>query len=303
MARSIPPLNPLHVFEVAARLGSFTKAAEELNVTQSAVSRQIGTLEVYLDVRLFHRDRAGVSLTRAGRDYFSDIETAFATIAVSTNRLLMKDGARNLHVSVYPTFAVKWLGTRLDDFRAEYPSIQLRITATVKEPDYVGQGVDIAVRLLPDEEAESHFIRLFADELQPVCSPRLLDKLGKRPVQIKDILQFQLLHSRYRRNDWRDWLEFKGQSEVVGTGIEFPSSVLTYQAAIEGLGVAIGQPQLLEQEFRKKKLIPLFDPPLARTLSYYVVWPRNVEPNFRTRAFIFWLQRQLGFNNELPTED
>src|SRR3546814_7554285 len=121
MARSIPPLNPLRVFDVAARLGSFTKAAEELNVTQSAVSRQISTLEDYLDVRLFHRDRAGVSLTRAGRDYFADIETAFATIAVSTNRLMMKDGAQNLNISVYPTFAVKWL--RSEEHTSELQSL------------------------------------------------------------------------------------------------------------------------------------------------------------------------------------
>jgi LysR family glycine cleavage system transcriptional activator len=292
VTRSVPPLNPLHVFEVAARLGNFTKAAGELGITQSAVSRQIGTLEDYLNVRLFERARAGVSLTKAGKEYFRDIQAAFATIVASTGRLRGKDGPQTLHVSVYPTFAMKWLAPRIDDFNADYPLIQLRVTATVRELDFVSKGIDLAIRLLPDSDAEPRFIKLFSDMIQPVCSPGLLDEAGRQINSVEALGKFRLLHSRYRRSDWRDWFAAMGVTEFAERGIEFSSSVLTYQAAMEGMGVAMGQTLLLEQEFKSGKLIPLFDPPLERPMSYYVTWSKHVEPNYRARAFIHWLQRQ-----------
>ena len=299
MPRSIPPLNPLHVFEVAARLGNFTKAAEELRVTQSAVSRQISTLEGYLNVRLFNRGRAGVSLTRTGREYFHDIQAAFATIVASTGKLMGKVGPQTLHVSAYPTFAMKWLGPRIECFNADYPLIQLRVTAAVRTLDFAGEGIDLAIQLLQDSDAQPWFIKLFPDMIQPVCSPRLLDK----PLDsIKALGTFRLLHSRYRRSDWRDWLATMNVPEFADRGIEFPSSVLTYQAAIEGMGVAMGQTRLLEQELKTGKLVALFDPPLERHMSYYVVWPRYMEPNYRARAFIYWLQRQCGLGDDITSD-
>jgi len=302
VSRSVPPLNPLHVFEVAARFGNFTRAAEELSVTQSAVSRQIGTLEDYLNVRLFNRDRAGVSLTKAGKEYFRDIEVAFATIAMSTSRLMGKGGPQALHVSVYPTFAVKWLGPRIKDFNAAYPLVQLRVTATVRDLDFVGEGIDLAIRLLPDSEAEPRFIKLFSDMIQPVCSPKLLEEVGAPLNSVKALGKFRLLHSRYRRSDWRDWLTAMNVTEFADRSIEFPSSVLTYQAAVEGMGIAMGQTRLLEQEFKTGKRVSLFDPPLERPMSYYVVWPKRMEPNYRARAFIYWLQRQLGFGDDATSD-
>lgn len=300
MSRKIPPLNPLHVFEVAARLGNFTKAAEELNVTQSAVSRQIGTLEDYLKIRLFHRDRAGVSLTKAGKSYFLEIESAFSAIASSTSRVLMKGGAQQLHVSVYPTFAVKWLIPRMERFNADYPLIDVRVTASVRPVDFTGENIDLSIQLLSHADAEPHNIRLFSDVIQPVCSPALLGDRTHPLETVDDLTKFRLLHSRYRRHDWRDWLVNVGCDDIADRGIEFPSSVLTYQAAAEGLGVAMGQTRLLEQDIQAGKLVPLFGRPLERPMSYYAVWPKNSEPNYKARAFIYWLERQIGIRNDDP---
>lgn len=294
VSRSIPPLNPLHVFEVAARLGNFTKAAEELNVTQSAVSRQIGTLENFLKVRLFHRGRTGVSLTKIGKSYFREIEAAFSAIASSTAQVLKSGAAQQLHVCVYPTFAVKWLVPRMEDFNSRYPVIEVRVTTNVHEVDFVGENVDLAIRLLPDSDAEPRYIKLFTDVIQPVCSPALLESGRHCPVSIEALGRFRLLHSRYRRADWRDWLSAMGVEDIADRGIEFPSSVLTYQAAVEGLGVAMGQIRLLEHDLGSGRLVPLFDRQLERPMSYYVVWPKNTEPNYKARAFIHWLQRQAG---------
>ncbi len=292
MAQTIPPLNPLHVFEVAARLGSFTKAAEELNVTQSAVSRQIGTLEDYLKVRLFRRDRAGVSLTKAGRSYFVEIEPAFAAIASSTLRMRSNGGASQLHVYVYPTFAVKWLGRRLERFHARYPGIDVRVTTGLDPVDFTGKNIDLAIRLLKNAEAEPENLKLFPDLIQPVCSPGLLHERENSPSTVEDLRKFRLLFSRYRRDDWHDWLVSMGESEISSRGIEFPSSLLTYQAAAEGLGIAMGQLNLLQADLRDGKLVTLFDRPLERALSYFVVWPRNAEPNYMGRAFIGWLVQE-----------
>lgn len=303
MARTIPPLNPLHVFEVAARLGSFTKAAEELNVTQSAVSRQIGTLEDYLKIRLFNRDRAGVSLTRAGRSYFLEIEPAFAAIASSTARVRSRGGGKQLHVYVYPTFAVKWLVPRMDRFNEAYPGIDVRVTTGLDPVDFAGKSIDLAIRLLRDTEAEAHNIRLFADVIQPVCSAALLRDAAQPLRSIEDLRRFRLLFSRYRRDDWHDWLLSVGENEITTRGIEFPSSVLTYQAAAEGLGVAMGQLRLLEQDIADGKLVKLFDRPLERPMSYFAVWPRNAEPNHMARAFIGWLEREArGESADTETE-
>ncbi len=303
MARTIPPLNPLHVFEVAARLGSFTKAAEELNVTQSAVSRQIGTLEDYLKIRLFNRDRAGVSLTRAGRSYFLEIEPAFAAIASSTGRVRSRGGGKQLHVYVYPTFAVKWLVPRMDRFNEAYPGIDVRVTTGLDPVDFAGKNIDVAIRLLRDADAEPHNIRLFADVIQPVCSAALLRDAAQPLRSIEDLRKFRLLFSRYRRDDWHDWLLSVGENEITTRGIEFPSSVLTYQAAAEGLGVAMGQLRLLEQDIADGKLVKLFDRTLERPMSYFVVWPRNAEPNHMARAFIGWLEREAqGESADTETE-
>jgi LysR family glycine cleavage system transcriptional activator len=290
VARAIPPLNPLHVFEVAARLGNFTKAAAELRVTQSAVSRQIATLEDYLNVCLFNRDRSGVSLTRAGKRYYLEIGPAFAAIASSTSRLLVGEGAQALHLSVYPTFAVKWLIPRISNFNSDYPRIDVRVTTGVGPVAFASENIDLAIQLMADEKAVENSIRLFSDVIQPVCSPALLREGVIKTIQ--DLPRYRLLHSHYRRTDWHDWLLSVGSDAMTDRGIEFPSSVLTYQAASEGLGIAMGQIPLIEQDIQTGKLVPLFGRPLKRAMSYYAVWPKTREPNHKARAFLSWLERQ-----------
>jgi LysR family glycine cleavage system transcriptional activator len=293
MSKAIPPLNPLHVFEVAARTGSFTAAADELNVTQSAVSRQIATLEGYLGLRLFERGRGGANLTDCGQAYRQQIAPAFALISTATQQLVAQERTEPLRVRVYTTFAAKWLISRLPTFRAAYPKINLRLDNVVAPVDFSKDRLDAAIALGNGDWPHAHAELLVKDIIQPVCSPRLL-KRRTEGEKLDHLAQYQLLHSRYRRNDWPDWLGSVGRGDLMNDGMTFTSSVLTYQAAIEGVGIAIGQVRLLAHDFASGALVPIFGPPLDRGLGHYVVWPSDRPVHQKLRAFLNWLRREAA---------
>lgn len=294
MARSVPPLNPLHVFEVASRVGSFTKAAEMLSVSPSAVSRQIAALETFLDVRLFHRARDGNSLTEIGEEYYRGIAPAFETISSATDRVKRAQDNTPINVRVPSTFAVRFLIPRLSEFRADHPNINVRIITGFGPVDFVREDVDISVQVGSGDWPGTEFKRLFANWVQPMGSPQLFK--GAPPIQSIDELRgFRLLISKNRRSDWMDWVTAAGrpdfpldQSEI----IEFPNSMLAYQAAADGLGVVIGQIPLLGPEFAAQALIPLFDKPI-RQGWYCAVWRAETGPSLKVRQFLSWLQKQL----------
>jgi LysR family glycine cleavage system transcriptional activator len=288
----IPPLNPLHVFDVAARHLSFTRAAAELRVTQPAISRQITTLEGFLGIRLFERDKHGLRLTSEGEEFQRQIAPAFRMIANATAGVMATGKAEPLKVRVYTTFAAKWLITRLPSFYVAYPNIRLNISNTVAPIDFEKDKVDLAVQFgagkWPGVEAEL----LFKDVIQPVCSPGLLKRA--RLAELDDLRKVQLLHSHYRRADWPDWLmAVKRPDLLTDAGVSFPSSVLTYQAAVEGVGVAVGQLFLLRKEIADGTLVPLFNAPFERPLAHYVAWPRNRPLGRKARSFVHWLQAKI----------
>ena len=289
----MPPLNPLHVFEVAARVGGFGKAAVELNVTQSAVSRQIAVLEDFLGVRLFHRERAGATLTEAGHAYAEDIAEPFARIATATARLADQKAHETLHVRAYATFSAKWLIPRLPALKERYPRLNIRVSSIVKAVDFTRETVDVAIQLGRGEWPGTRSMLLFGDLLQPVASPETARRLaGTAP---EALARETLLHSYYRRRDWEDWASARDLTTVdPRAGMVFESSVLTYQAAAEGLGVAIGQPLLLKDEIVAGRLVPLFGPPVPRDLGYYAVWPTDRRAPRRIETFTTWLQKEAA---------
>ncbi|QRE74952.1 LysR family transcriptional regulator [Methylobacterium aquaticum] len=293
MSRRMPPLNPLHVFEVAARLGGFGRAAGELNVTQSAVSRQIAVLEGFLGVRLFHRERHGATLTEAGRLYAAEINEPFARIAAATARLSDEKVGETLHVRAYATFATRWLIPRLPSLKARYPRLDIRLSNIVRPVDFTRETVDVAIQLGTGQWPGTRSALLLPDVIQPVCSPALAAGLaGGDPALLRTR---QLLHSYYRRRDWPDWLAAANVHDVdVGRGMVFESSVLTYQAAAEGLGVAMGQVLLLKDEIASGRLVPLFDRPVRRDLGLYAVWPLDRPSSRKLDLFLAWLEAEAG---------
>lgn len=294
MAWSIPPLNPLHVFEVASRVGSFTKAAEVLSVSPSAVSRQIAVLESFLDVRLFHRARDGNVLTDVGEEYYRAIAPAFETITSATERIKRAQDHAPLNVRVPSTFAVRFLIPRLSEFRKEHPGTNVRIITGFGPVDFVREDVDISIQVGSGEWPGTESKVLFANWVQPMCSPKLF-KDGQPITRLDDLLGYRLLISNNRPSDWIDWVTAVGRSDFPLNQmeiIEFPNSMLAYQGAADGLGVVIGQVPVLGPEFAEQAMVRLFDKPI-RQGSYYAVWRAETGPGRKARQFLSWLQRQL----------
>jgi LysR family glycine cleavage system transcriptional activator len=290
--KDLPPLNPLHVFDVAARVGSFAQAATELNVTQSAVSRQIATLEGSLGVRLFERERRGLSLTSAGNAYWREVTPAFAIIAAATQRVKRDVRLEPLRIRVYATFAMKWLIKRLPDFETQFPGITVQMSTIVAPVNFAREDVDLAIQLGRDNGQKAEVIKLFPDIIQPVCSPKLL---RERPIEtLDDLRHHRLLHSRYRRRDWPDWLHAVGRKDLLKEQDNYyPNSLLAYEAAAKGIGVVIGQIRLLGDDFADGTLVPLFDRPIDRGLAYYAAWSKDREPDRKVRVFVSWLRRSI----------
>ena len=196
--RRLPPLNALKAFEAAARHESFTRAAEELSVTQGAVSHQVKALELQLGVKLFNRERQRLVITEAGREYLTVLRDALDRIAVGTERLLQRQSSGVLTVSTSPDFAAKWLVNRLGRFAEDHPSIDLRVSATLHHVDFAREDVDLAVRHGDGNWPGLDVARLSAEHLFAVCSPKLL--AGRtRLAKPSDVLKFPLLHVDDRR--------------------------------------------------------------------------------------------------------
>src|SRR5216683_3262273 len=181
MPRQLPPLNALKAFEAAARSESFTRAAEELCVTQGAVSHQVKALEATLGIKLFNRERQRLVITDAGREYLNVIRDAFDRIAAGTERVLQRQNAGVLTVSTSPDFAAKWLVYRLGRFAEAQPGIDLRVSATMHHVDFAREDIDLAIRHGDGTASGLHVTRLCAEELFPVCSPKLVN--GRPPLR------------------------------------------------------------------------------------------------------------------------
>ncbi len=288
----LPPLNPLHAFEAAARHGSFTRAAEELQVTQSAVSRQVAVLEGFLRQRLFRRDRHGIRLTAEGRAYHAEISPAFLRIAGATQRLLAIADHRPIRLRSYSTFATRWLLPRLPRFHEAHPGTEVVLSTGIAPIDFDREDVDLAIQFGAGGWPGLDQRKLIADVIQPVCSPKLLRR-RTAPRTLADLARCTLLHTKYRRNDWQDWLRAVGGPDIAAGGMALPGSVLAYQAAMEGLGIAMGQLPMLRQELASGVLVTLFEP-LARPLAHYAVWPARQTPDHRMRAFLDWLEQEAA---------
>src|SRR3984893_8976860 len=173
MARHLPPLNAVKAFEAAARSESFTRAAEELSVTQGAISHQVKALETTLGLKLFHRERQRLILTEAGRDYLTVIRDALDQIAAGTERLLQRQQSGVLTVSTSPDFAAKWLVNRLGRFAEKHPGVDLRVSAATHYVDFARDDVDVAIRHGDGNWPGLDVQRLYSERLFSAFSPKL----------------------------------------------------------------------------------------------------------------------------------
>jgi LysR family glycine cleavage system transcriptional activator len=293
MATRLPPLNALRAFEVASRVGSFTIAARELCVSQGAVSRHIAHLEGYLGVQLFDRCPREVKLTPAGALYANEIQIAFDRILRTTATIKDSRKRNGLRVAVFPSIAAFWLMPRLARFRAAHPDVELYIS-TLSHPDLEREDIDIANFRGTLAGAHVEYCPLFDVEIQPVCSPHLISsESGKAdPEQIRGKL---LLCSVHCIQDWQMWLDQVGVRGIdPHQGLKFANSALAYQAAIDGLGIAIAQTHVVRGEFAQRRLIAVFEQVLRTNESYGLAWLSSKARRPGLEAFREWFVGEAG---------
>jgi LysR family glycine cleavage system transcriptional activator len=194
-------------------------------------------------------------------------------------------------VRTYTTFAAKWLIPRLAEFHRLHPGIEVKITNAVPDVDFDRDKADVAVQFGDGQWAQTQSLFLFGDEIEPVCSPAYLKKHAPNARFPESLLRHPLLVSHYRRTDWADWLAVSGLASAATEAVEmtFGTSVLTWQAAIDGLGMAIGQNRLLTAEFEKGLLVRPFARPVQRAQGYYLVWPKRARESHKVSVFRDWL--------------
>ena len=298
MRRSLPSLNALRSFDAAARHQSFTRAAEELCVTQGAVSHQVKALEAELGVKLFNRMRTGLVITSAGRDYLAVVRDAFDRIALGTEQLTERQRSGPLAVSTSPDFAAKWLVHRLGRFAAAHPEIELNVSATMHHVDFASEEVDLAIRHGAGNWSGLDAVNLCPEELFPVCSPALLRRHGgiRRP---QDVLRFPLLHLNDRR-DWSKWLEAAGTSgarPLPGPVLNHASMLI--DAAIEGQGVALARTTLAATDLLNDRLARPFSVAIPLSNTFWIVCPKATRNLPKLVAFREWLLAEAAADVQL----
>jgi len=287
MRPRLPPLNSLRVFEAAARHESFTRAAEELCVTQGAVSHQVKALEADLAIKLFNRERQRLIITEAGRDYLAVVRDALDRIAVGTERLLHRQSAGVLTVSTSPDFAAKWLVHRLGHFAEAHAGIDLRVSATIHHVDFAREDVDMAVRHGDGNWSGLDAVQLSAEQLFAICSPKLMS--GRRLARRADILKFPLIHLDSRA-DWTKWLRVAGISDDnVRHGPVLNRASMVIDAAINGQGIALARTTLAAWDLINGRLVRPFAEALRLSKTYWIVCPKATSNVPKIVTFRDWL--------------
>ncbi|WP_234266909.1 LysR substrate-binding domain-containing protein [Hydrogenophaga sp. NFH-34] len=287
----IPPLNPLKVFEVVARTYNLTTAANELLVSQSAVSRQIAVLEEYLGVQLFTRERVGVRLTDVGEVYAQRIGPAFEEISQATQFITQKYSDNVIRLRTYTTLTARWLIPRLPRFKVQYPDVEVDIANSSAPLDFGTEKCDLAIVFGEGHWPDADATLLLEDVIEPVCSPAFLEA-AHGGLRLPEALHGKrLLVSKYRKNDWPTWLAHAGLDGVYNKAEKmiFSSSILTWQAAMDGLGIAIGQQHMLDADIRAGRLVRPFASPLRTGKGHYIVTPSLQRYSSKIASFKDWL--------------
>jgi LysR family glycine cleavage system transcriptional activator len=290
----LPSLTALTCFEAAARHGSFTRAGEELSLTQGAVSRQVAALEAQLGVALFERVRQRVTLTAAGGLYANQIRDALARIAAATVGAMAFRGASGvLHLAILPTFGTRWLIPRLPRFIEQHPGITINFATRLVPFDFGREPLDAAIHFGDPVWPGATLHRLMGEEVVPVASPALL---ARRPLDTpSDVFEVPLLQQSTRPKAWAQWLEAQGLAPSrARMGPRFEQFAMVAQAAVAGLGLAIVPRFLVEEELRSGALVTPFPEPVRSAESYYLVHPPEKGDLPAVAAFRDWLLAEVA---------
>ncbi|HST02614.1 MAG TPA: transcriptional regulator GcvA [Usitatibacter sp.] len=300
--RALPPLDLLRGFEAAARHLSFTRAAAELFLTQSAVSRQIQALEEFVGVPLFERRHKALALTEAGESYQRSVASALDQVREATRKLRQARHNHVLTVTTTVSFAALWLVPRLARFRKDHPGVDVRITATHEVVDLEREGVDVAIRDCPLNRAPQGAIFLVGEHLAAVCSPAYAREArrNKLPMRVPEDLRYHVLlnlHDAPRKWPWLSWAAW---FEAMGVEDPTPATTLTFDqydqvihAALLGQGIALGRMSLAGADVKAKRLIPLFGRQQRLARGYHAIFARGAADQAGALQFVDWVRSEI----------
>lgn len=292
-SRRLPPLNALRAFEAAARHLSFTRAADELGVTQAAISHQVKALEERLEVRLFERHGRGLWLTEEGEIYLPFLRQAFDLIADGTDLIRSHDAHGPLAVTMLPTFAVRWFIPRLSGFQKRHPDIEVRIATSERNVDFAREDVDCGIRYGKGEWPGLEAVKLFEDRYIAVCSPELMT--GKHPLRKPEDLKHHTLIHDQEDEDWRFWLTALHVRGIDSAkGLFFDSHELAIEAAAAGLGVALTSRIIIQDDLDDGRLVMPFGDLTDENLSHWLVYPKGSRKKPKVAAFAAWLMEEAA---------
>jgi len=296
MRRKIPSTTALISFEAAARHESFTKAAQELSLTQGAICRQIASLEELLGVELFRRSRRGVKLTEAGLSYSRRVATQLDAVERDTLSVMGQQGANVIELAVVPTFGTQWLLPRLKDFQQKHPEVTVNLTNRTRPFLFADTDFDAAIYFGDADWSGTESHRLMGENPMPVCSPALLGK--KTNLTSAEIAELPLLQQTTRPYAWRQW--FNSQHLNIPrdmTGPRYELFSMLAQAAMHDMGIALIPPFLIQRELAEKRLVIANPQALSSIKAYYLMIPERKVESASLKAFRDWLLNQANSYN------
>ena len=297
--RSLPSIASLRALEALDRLGSATAAAAELSLTQSAVSRQLKTLEDFIGHPILVHEGRGVRLTPEAAEYAGRVRGALEQIAHATMRLSVNAAGGTLSLAILPTFGMRWLVPRLPDFANRHPEVTINLSTRLKPFNFASEPFDAAIHFGEDDWPGCHALRLRPEAVLPVATPDFLSR--HRPVRgARDLLNLPLLHIETRPSSWADWFAAHGVTGAPIGGTIHDQFSTIMQVALHGLGVALLPDYLVEQELATGRLQPVWGEPVTMRGAYCLVWPDRKTHDAALTAFREWLAGQAEDEDGLP---
>jgi LysR family glycine cleavage system transcriptional activator len=293
--RRLPPLNAVRAFEAAARRGNFNHAAEELNVTPSAISHQVRTLEDFFGTKLFQRSGRSVELTTKSRDFLRSATQALDQINAASQRMMRRPEGNLLNISVSPTFAAGWLVPRISEFQTDHPELEIRMVTATSFTDFLNSDIDLSIDYsrgdFPNGVSSLH---LMTEHCVPVCSPEYMRAHGPL-TKPEDIRNCTLLHVLARPGQWRNWMHVAGVDDIdAERGPKFPSTPLSLEAARSSGGIAISNLEFVEDQLRNGTLVAPFQVEVPSQSGYFLVYPVEHADEPKIDTFRQWILAKLA---------
>lgn len=296
--RFLPSIASLRALEALDRLGTATAVAEELSQTQSAVSRQLQTLEAQLGTALIIRERKKMRLTSEAQEYVAEIRVALQQISQASLKLQVNPDGGSLNLAILPTFGMRWLVPRLAEFAQQHPEVTINMSTRLNRFNFAEEPFDAAIHYGVPDWPDADHLRLLDEQVLPVCAPDLL--ATDTIAHPRDLLGYPLLQIQTRPQAWSQWFSSYGVDGQGLTGTIYDQFSTITQAAIHGLGIALLPDYLAQQDLQSGRLVAAYGTATRSLGSYFLVWPQKKRRNKSLEKFRGWLASQVELEDGLP---